>query len=166
VINTRIRPAVPGDALQMAVLINRIIAIGGTTAQQTPMTSDRMRAHYLLPEGVVSVQVAITNGRLSGFQSLSWQTNPDDPMPDGWAVIASFVAPDRGRLGIGQKLWSATRRAAVTAGVQTIDATIRADNVGGLKYYGGLGFTDYTEIPNLPLSDGTPVTRIRKKLVL
>jgi len=36
-------------------------------------------------------------------------------------------------LGIGQKLWSATRRAAVAAGVQTIDATIRADNVGGLK---------------------------------
>ena len=67
-INTRIHPAVPGDALQMAVLINKIIAIGGTTAQQTPMTSDRMRAHYLLREVVVSVQVAITNGRLSGFQ--------------------------------------------------------------------------------------------------
>ena len=60
----------------------------------------------------------------------------------------------------------AGRGAAVAAGVQTIDATIRADNVGGLKYYGGLGFTDYAEIPNLPLSDGTPVTRIRKKLVL
>ena len=106
------------------------------------------------------------NHRHENFKSLIWQANPDDPMPDGSAIIASFVAPDRNWLGIGQKLWSATRRAAVAAGVQTIDATIRADNVGGLKYYGGLGFTDYTIIPNLPLSDGTPVTRIRKKLVL
>ena len=87
-------------------------------------------------------------------------------MPDGWAVIASFVPPNRGWLGIGQKLWSAMRRAAVAAGIQTIDATIGADNVGGLKYYGELGFTDYTKIPNLPLPDGTPVTRVRKKLVL
>ncbi|MCO4847714.1 MAG: GNAT family N-acetyltransferase [Yoonia sp.] len=165
-INTRIRPAVPGDAPQMAVLLNGVIAAGGTTAHQTPMTATEMRDHYIAPDGVISVQVAITNGRLSGFQFLGWPANPSDPMPDGWAIIASFVALDRGQLGIGQKLWSATRRAAVAAGVQTIDATIRADNVGGLKYYGGLGFTDYAEIPNLPLSDGTPVTRIRKKLVL
>jgi ribosomal protein S18 acetylase RimI-like enzyme len=69
-------------------------------------------------------------------------------------------------MGIGQKLFSATRFAAKAAGVQVLDATIRGDNVGGLKYYGGLGFTDYAEIPNLPLADGTPVTRIRKKLML
>ena len=70
-INTRIRPAVPGDALQMVVLINKIIAIGGTTAQQTPMTSDRMRAHYLLLEGVVSV--AVSTGRCNtGFKFLCW----------------------------------------------------------------------------------------------
>lgn len=165
-INTRIRPAVSGDALQMAILLNCVIAAGGTTAHLTPMTADKMRDHYIAPKGVVSVQVAITNGQLSGFQFLGWQTNPDYPMPDGWAIIASFVALDRGKLGIGQKLWSATRRAAIAAGVQTIDATIRADNVGGLKYYGGLGFTNYAEIPNLPLSDGTPVTRIRKRLDL
>jgi ribosomal protein S18 acetylase RimI-like enzyme len=165
-INTRIRPAVVGDAPQMAILLNSLIAVGGTTAHLTPITVDKMRDHYILPAAAVSVQVALTNGQLSGFQFLGWQTNPDDPMPDGWAVIASFVAVDRGQLGIGQKLWSATRRAAVAAGVQTIDATIRADNVGGLKYYSGLGFANYAEIPHLPLSNGTPVTRIRKKLLL
>lgn len=165
-INARIRPAVNGDAPQMATLLNSVIAAGGTTAHQTQMTADEMRDHYVAPEGVVSVQVAITNGQLSGFQFLAWQSNPDDPIPEGWAIIASFIALDRGKLGIGQKLWSATRRSTIAAGVQTIDATIRADNVGGLKYYGGLGFTDYAEIPNLPLSDGTLVTRIRKRIDL
>ena len=164
-INTRVRPAVAGDAAQMVKLLNDVIAAGGTTAHQTPLDVDTMRSHYIGRDSKVACHVAISNGRLSGFQSLNWASD-SDPMPQGWAVIATFVALDRAKQGIGQKLFSATRFAAKDAGVTTIDATIRADNVGGLKYYSGLGFTDYAEIPNLPLSDGTPVTRVRKKLDL
>jgi len=69
-------------------------------------------------------------------------------------------------MGIGQKLFSATRFAAKAAEVKTIDATIRADNVGGLKYYSGLGFTDYDVLKQIPLNDGTPVDRIRKRFDL
>ena len=65
-----------------------------------------------------------------------------------------------------QKLFSATRFAAKAAEVKTIDATIRADNVGGLKYYSGLGFTDYDVLKQIPLNDGTPVDRIRKRFDL
>lgn len=157
-INTRVRPAVAGDAPQMVTLLNAIIAAGGTTAHETPLSVENMRAHYIAPPSLISCHVAITNGRLSGFQLLKWDKR------EGWAIIASFVALDRSKMGIGQKLFSATKFAAKDAGVKTIDATIRADNTGGLKYYGGLGFTDYDEIPNVPLSDGTPVTRIRKRL--
>lgn len=165
-INTRIRPAVSGDAPQMVTLLNAIIAAGGTTANQTPMTNNTMRSQYILPDGLVSTHVAITNGRLSGFQYLRWANIPTDMMPNGWAIIATFVDITRSKLGIGQKLWSATRRSAIADSVHVIDATIRADNTGGLTYYNGLGFVDYAQIPDMPLADGTPVTRIRKKFVL
>ena len=163
-INTRVRPAVSGDVSQMVLLLNPIIELGGSSAHQALFDDDKMRRHYFARPGQVSCQVAITNGRLSGFQALMRPDQESDPMPDGWGIIASFVALDKSGLGIGQKLFSATRAAAKAAGIHTIDATIRADNDAGLRYYGGLGFTDYDAIPDLPLSDGTPVTRIRKKL--
>lgn len=159
-INTRVRTAVGPDATQMVRLLNQVIADGGTTAHETPYTVERMRADYIAPPNLISCHVAITNGRLSGFQLLK---NDDR---DGWAIIATFVALDRAKMGIGQKLFSATRFAAKAAGVQTIDATIRADNIGGLKYYGGLGFADYDVFKDIPLRDGTPVDRIRKRFDL
>ena len=161
-INTRVRPAVSGDAPQMVTLLNAIITAGGTTAHQTLFDDETMRAHYIAPARLISCQVAITNGRLSGFQFLGH--HPD--LPDAWGSIASFVALDKSGLGIGQKLFSATRFAAKDAGVQTIDATIRADNVPGLRYYSGLGFTDYDRLIDVALSAGTPVDRIRKRLDL
>ena len=163
-INTRVREAVRGDASQMVLLLNDIIQVGGSTAHQTNFDEDKMINHYLARAGQISCQVAITNGRLSGFQSLMRPDHANDPMPDGWGIIASFVALEKSGLGIGQKLFSATRAAARAAGIHTIDATIRADNEAGLRYYGGLGFADYDEIANAPLTDGTRVTRIRKKL--
>ena len=162
-INTRVRPAALGDALQMTKLLNAVIAAGGTTAHQTPLVVDEMFSRYIRPENNISCHVAISNGRLSGFQSLVWA---DDAMPEGWAIIATFVAFDRAKMGIGQKLFSATRFAAKAAEVKTIDATIRADNVGGLKYYSALGFTDYDVLKQIPLNDGTPVDRIRKRFDL
>lgn len=161
--NTRVRPAVAGDAPQMTLLLNAIIAAGGTTAYQTPFDHDKMRDHCITRDSLICSHIAISNGRLSGFQYLA---APAETMPDGWAVIATFVAVDRAKMGIGQKLFAATRHCAKQAGVATIDATIRADNTGGLKYYGGLGFVDYAQIPDAPLADGQLVTRIRKKLML
>lgn len=160
-LNTRVRAAVSGDATQMCKLLNTVIAAGGTTAHQTPFEAERMRDHYIAPPRLISCHVAISNGRLSGFQFLG-----TDEEREGWAIIATFVALDRAKMGIGQKLFSATRFAAKAAGVKTIDATIRADNIGGLKYYGGLGFTDYDVLKNIPLNDGTLVDRIRKSLDL
>lgn len=69
-------------------------------------------------------------------------------------------------MGIGQKLFWATRFAAKAAHVKTIDATIRADNIAALKYYSGLGFTDYDTLPLIPLHDGSPIDPIRKRFDL
>lgn len=159
--NTRVRPAVLGDTFQMTKLLNAIIVEGGTTAHQLPLMSSELAEKYLLAPQLISCNVAISNGQLSGFQYLGWDTERGD-----WSIIATFVGLDRAKMGIGQKLFAATRFAAKQAGVKTIDATIRADNIGGLKYYGGLGFTDYDVLRQIPLADGTLVDRIRKKLDL
>ena len=47
-----------------------------------------------------------------------------------------------------------------------IDATIRADNRGGLAYYERMGFREQTRLLGVPLRDGRPVDRVRKRLDL
>jgi hypothetical protein len=47
-----------------------------------------------------------------------------------------------------------------------INATIRADNVGGLAFYSRLGFTDHGISRAVPLRDGTPVDRVSKRFIL
>ncbi len=161
-----VRPATPHDAADMVALLNAIIALGGSTAHETPFTEDTMLSHYIAPSALVCCHVAENAGKVVGFQWLGWPRNPDDPMPKGWAVIASFVAPKAAGKGVGQGLFAATKSAARTAGVSVIDATIRADNVAGLRYYGGLGFQDYDRLIDIPLRDGTKVDRIRKRFDL
>lgn len=161
-----VRDAVSTDAADMTALLNDIIALGGTTAHQRPFDPIRMRDHYIAPDNLVSCKVADQNGAVIGFQWLSWANSADDPMPEGWAIIASFVSPTAAGKGVGQHLFDATKAAASSAGVKVIDATIRADNVPGLRYYSGLGFADYDRLRDLPLSDGTRVDRIRKRFDL
>ena len=161
-----IRQAKQSDAADMVAVLNPIIAAGDTTAHQTAFDAARMHGHYIAPPYLVCCTVAELDGTVIGFQSLNWPSNPDDPMPEGWAVIASFVAPAAAGKGVGQKLFAHTRAAATAASVATIDATIRADNVPGLRYYTALGFTDYDRLKNIPLGDGRPVDRIRKRFDL
>ena len=161
-----IRPATAADAGQMADLLNEIIAIGGTTAHQTPFDTDRMRQQYVERATCVCCHVAEEDGRILGFQHLDGPDPDQLPAQEGWSYIASFVAQAAAGKGIGQHLFAATRDAAKAKGVRHIDATIRADNVPGLRYYSGLGFQDYDRQIGVPLRDGTPVDRIRKRFDL
>ncbi|WP_372840301.1 N-acetyltransferase family protein [Phaeovulum sp.] len=157
------RPATIADAAQMAALLNRIIEIGGTTAHQRSFDEARMTREYIAAAELISCTVADVGGEVLGFQALEWPHPKSTRMlPEGWAIIASFVRPGAQGRGIGQALWAATQAAAVRAQVRMIDATIRADNAAGLAYYSGLGFADYAVLQAIPLADGTPVDRIRK----
>lgn len=130
----------------MAELLNAIIARGGTTAYREPFTDERMRADYVEAALGISSVVAERDGSILGFQALHW---PDpgwtgaNPLPAGWAYIATFVAIGMQGHGIGTRLFAATRAAARAAGVRAIDATIRRENAGGLAYYSRMGFEDY-----------------------
>ena len=47
-----------------------------------------------------------------------------------------------------------------------INATIRADNIGGLAFYSRLGFMDHGISRAVPLRNGVPVDRVSKRYVL
>lgn len=156
------RPADQGDAAGLAALLNRIIEIGGSTAYQSPFTAARFTDEFLSPSACIACTVAVFDDRLAGFQYLGRPAKDAYPTPETWAFIASFVAPGMHGCGIGRRLWEETLASARTEGVRAIDATIRADNPAGLRFYAGLGFTDWDLIRAKPLRDGTPVDRIRK----
>jgi L-amino acid N-acyltransferase YncA len=161
------RPATAADAPAMCAILNAIIAIGGTTAYEDPFTPATMTANYIAAPLLISCTLAELDGQPAGFQGL-WHPDParDNPLPPGWAAIASFVRVGLTGRGIGRALFAATTTAAHAAGITTIDATIRADNASGLTFYTALGFRDYAVIPAVPLKDGTPVDRIRKRFDL
>ena len=154
-----VRRATPADAPAMTVLLNAIIAIGGTTAHQRPFTAERALEVYITGPCVVSCFVAEDDGRLLGFQGLEvW-----DGLPEGWADIGTFVAPGLQRGGVGRALMAATLDSARAAGIVTINATIRADNAPGLGFYAREGFRDHAADPDWCLDDGTKVGRVSRR---
>lgn len=156
-----LRAATPADAPAMTALINRIIAIGGTTAHQHPFTEARVLRDYIEGPEVICCFIAEADGLL-GFQSLG--RNP--ALAEGWGDIGTFVDPGRQRTGAGAALFAATCRAARTAGVSVINATIRADNLPGLGFYGRRGFVDYAHDPDYALQDGRVVGRVSRRFDL
>jgi L-amino acid N-acyltransferase YncA len=159
------RRATSNDAEALAALINEIIAIGGTTAIETPFTRASMDHEFVSGAHVISSIVAEESGQLLGFQVLLGSTE-EEPMPTGWGSIGTYARVGQTRGGVGRALFAETVKAARAAGVRTIDATIRADNTGGLAFYSRMGFADYDRRVGVPLKDGTRVDRVRKRFDL
>jgi len=155
-----VRPAAPADFSQMSGLLNQIIAVGETTALQAPLTADdllkwmdkfkRRNAWHIAQDD---------SGRIMGFQYVE----PHVDLPDDAGDIATYVRIGAIQLGIGSKLFEASKHAAKNLGYVWLNATIRADNSGGLAYYSSRGFLTWTTDENTPLSDGTIVTKISKR---
>ena len=160
-----VRDVRASDAPELADLFNAIIARGGTTAFEKPFTADGLRDGYLMGARTISCVVAVddTTGRLEGFQMLG---DFGDPMAAGTGDIGTFVRIDGKQRGVGRALFAATCANARAAGVGMLNASIRADNIGGLTFYTKLGFVDHAIRPAVPLADGTPVDRIYKRYAL
>ena len=155
-----VRPAHVLDARDMAAILSEIIAIGGTTAITGTITGDDiadwMRAH----PGASAWHVAETEaGEILGFQWIE----PADYLPPGAADISTFARRGRQGLGIGSKLFEATKAAARRLGYDWINANIRADNHGGLTYYQSRGFEEYGRLNGYRMADGTVVDKILKR---
>ena len=87
---------------------------------------------------------------------------PVDQPPEA-CDIASFVQVGRTGLGIGSALFDATAQAAARLGYVWINATIRADNHGGLTYYQSRGFRDWHYDEGVSLASGQVVDKISKR---
>jgi L-amino acid N-acyltransferase YncA len=159
----KIRPAMLADVPELTLLINRIIAVGGTTAHETPFDESRFVEKYISNPKAISCHVAEdASGRLIGYQVLG----RSDQFPPDWAEVGTFVDPAAQRSGAGAALFAATLAVARAAHVVTIDATIRADNAPGRGYYTKRGFRDYATDPEYRLKDGTRVGRVSKRFDL
>ncbi|MEO9651274.1 MAG: GNAT family N-acetyltransferase [Roseobacter sp.] len=156
----KVRPAVSLDCKSMANLLNGIIEKGGTTALTRPVTgkdiSDWMASNAVLSAWHVAVN---ESEQVVGFQWIS----PHPQLPQEAADVATFVQLGRTGLGIGSALFSATAAAAKELGYVWINATIRADNTGGLTYYQSRGFRDWTIDEAVPLDSGQIVDKISKR---
>ncbi len=159
-----IRPARPEDAPGLAELINAIIARGGTTALEEPYTAEALDRAYLTGPDVICCFVAVdrATGRPEGFQTLGRYAE----LPEGFGDIGTFARVGGTQRGVGSALFAATCAEARRLGLTGINATIRADNLGGLAFYGRQGFRDHSVRAAVPLKDGAPVDRVSKRFDL
>ena len=153
-----VRIATPADATGMTALLNAVIAEGGTTAHETPMTAAEVQDHFIDGPGVLSSVVAEEGGVIVGWQSVGWWH--DDPH------IGTFVLPVLQAKGVGSALFAVTLAKLRGGDVDRIIAWIRADNVPGLAYYARIGFRDVGGEPGFALKDGTIVGRIHRRFDL
>jgi L-amino acid N-acyltransferase YncA len=150
-----VRTTKPQDVAQMAEILNAIIALGGTTAHETPMTMDEVSEHFVDGSTVLSSVVALDAGQAIGWQSVGWWHG--DPH------IGSFVRPGIQAAGVGRALFAKTCEVLPASGTDFIIAWIRADNVPGLAYYARIGFRDIGQDPDFALQDGRKVGRIHRR---
>lgn len=158
-----IRPAHTDDIEGMRTLLNEIICVGGTTAITSELSPDEMREWFIAGDAVVACFVAVDfDGAVVGFQSLSTYGT----LPTGWVDIATFASRSRHKSGVGSALIAHTREAATRLGFATINASIRVDNVGGLAYYGRVGFETYLVEDGDPQAQGRVFNRVHKRFDL
>lgn len=158
-----IRPGATADLRQAAELLSAIALAGGTTALTSPLSRDALGDWLTANPDQSAWQVAETaTGDILGFQWIG----PFDRLPAKACEIGTYVKTGQTGLGIGSKLFDATKAAARAMGYGWIRATIRADNTGGLAYYQSRGFEDYAVLKDIKLEDGTLVSKRCKRFDL
>lgn len=153
-----VRSATPADATAMTAILNAVIALGGTTAHEHPKSPDQVRQDYIDGPDVLSSVVALTDGRVVGWQSVNHWRNE--------AHIGSFVQPGLQAKGTGAQMFALTCQRLRNLGIPSIIASIRADNLPGLAYYARIGFIDVAHDPDFALSDGRRVGRVHRRFDL
>ena len=151
------------DTGPMADLLNDVIAKGGTTATTDAVTRDTLSEWIRHYSGRNAWFLAEdSDGTVLGFQWIE----PKDALPIEACDIATFTRIGRVRLGCGSALFERTRKAAREMKYALINATIRADNEGGLAYYQSRGFETYQIVRDVPLAGGQRVDSVKKRFDL
>ncbi|MBK1636144.1 GNAT family N-acetyltransferase [Rhodovulum adriaticum] len=158
-----VRPAQAADAPQIAALLNAIIAAGGTTAMETPLKEAGLAKRIVATPDRSCWHVAQDGtGRLVGVQ---W-AEPHPGLPADMADIATFTRIGMTGCGIGTALFQATQAACRARGYRALNAAIRAENIGGLRFYESLGFTDWQVAHDARLASGKVTGKWFKRIDL
>ncbi len=157
-----VRPAKLEDTQALTLILNEIIEIGGTTAYETPLEPEYFVAIVNDPDPKTFIHVVEAAGQVIAVQWMEAYAPPEDHI----GGIATFAKPGLTQRGVGSLLFKTTLQASRDAGYVLLNATIRADNASGLAYYSKVGFQDFDVIPAVPLKDGTPMDRVRKRFTL
>ncbi|MDJ0857470.1 MAG: GNAT family N-acetyltransferase [Dinoroseobacter sp.] len=151
------------DAADLACLLNEIAKDTVRTAQTHDISKAEVLEWLYKASGHSARQVAETEtGRILGFQSIE----PHEDLPPEACDIATFVRTGQSGLGIGSRLFAETLRAARELGYRWINATLHADNTGGLAYYQSRGFELYICEASQTLSNTTHFDRVRMRFDL
>jgi L-amino acid N-acyltransferase YncA len=155
-----IRAAQDDDAAPLCGILNEIIRIGGTTAIEDELDPDTFRQYFLSgPNRLCCMVAEAPDGTLFGFQFLGSHAD----LPHDCGDISTFARQKPRSRGVGTALFAATLEIAGQLGLETINATIRADNTGGLAYYSKMGLQDDSLAPAVPLRSGKAVDRVSKR---
>ncbi|GAA6209682.1 hypothetical protein NBRC116601_29750 [Cognatishimia sp. WU-CL00825] len=159
---TLIRQAGSMDCRAISDLLNEVIEVGGTTAYTNAVTAQYVHAKMQSEKRNAWHLAENETGDILGFQWIAQA----DYLPTDAAEIATFARIGKTGLGIGSKLFEATKAAAISLGYTWINANIRSDNSGGLIYYQSRGFEDYGTQKGIKLADGSIVDKVLKRFNL
>ena len=158
-----IRPAQAQDLPEATVMLNAIIAQGGTTAIEKPLSAPEVAEWFLIPgPRVWCCHIAEQDGVLLGFQSVGIS----DKLPKGWGEMGTYARIGQTQKGIGSALFAATKPAVKALGLTHLNALIRDDNSGGLAYYTRMGFADDRPAAEVTLKSGQVIARVDKRFAL
>ncbi len=136
-----VHPANETNAPAIVAMLNPIVAAERYTIMSDPLvTSDMVEwIHSVDEKGAFNVAVENASDRVVGFQCLELCSRVE-PAHAHVGDIATFVAIDAQRGGIGSRLMLATIESARRRGFAKVMASIRADNDGAVAFYKGRGF--------------------------
>ena len=157
-----VRPARAEDAETAAELLNAIIAQGGTTALETPLTAAETRDWFLIGPKMWCCHVAMDGNLLVGFQSVGRYGD----LGDDWGEMGTYARLGQTQKGIGAAMFEQTKRASKALGLKHLNALIRSDNLGGLAYYSRMGFGEDRPGKPATLRSGDVVARVAKRFDL
>ncbi len=136
----QIRPATLDDAPGITRVLNGIVAEGGLTALDQPVTLEGERAFLAALGPRAQVLVALAQGEIRAFQGIE----PASPFVSmaHVAQLGTYVERAWRNRGLARRLWEQNRADARTLGFRKVSIQVRAGNIGALAFYRRLGFTD------------------------
>jgi RimJ/RimL family protein N-acetyltransferase len=162
----RVRRASPEDAAGIARVLERVVSERVHSAIARAWTAEEQHRYLesLSPREAFHVAIDATGG-VVGYQSVDRYSSILSSMAHV-AQLGTFLLPEwRGR-GIGQHLFDATRRFAVSAGYRKLVIQVRGSNLAAQAFYARLGFVACGRLRDQVVIDGTTDDEVVMELFL